>query len=114
MPHEKYESCIEACNACAVECKHCAAECLEEENVRMLVRCIKLDRDCAMICHLASSYMASGSQFAEDICEQCAEVCRECAEECRKHDMEHCRRCAEACEHCAEECEKMAGVAIGA
>lgn len=108
MPHEKYESCIEACNDCAVECKHCAAACLDEDDVKSLTRCIKLNRDCGMICYLASSWMAAASEFAEEICRLCADVCRACAEECRKHDMDHCQRCADACERCAEECEKMA------
>lgn len=38
--HEEYASCIEACHACAAECSHCAMACLQEENVRMMARCI--------------------------------------------------------------------------
>jgi hypothetical protein len=108
MPHEKYESCIEACNECAVECKHCAAACLQEDDVKSMIHCIELDRDCAHICYTASSFMASGSEFAEDLCRLCAEICRACAEECRRHDNDHCQRCADACQRCAKECEKMA------
>ena len=106
--HEKYQSCIEACNECATACEHCANACLQEEDVKMMVRCIALDHDCAIICRVASGFMARGSAFAESLCRACAEVCRACGEECRKHEVEHCQQCAEACEHCADECEKMA------
>lgn len=112
MPHEKYEDCIEACNECAVACKHCASACLEGDNVKMMVRCIALDRDCALICYTASSLMAAGSDFASEICRLCAEVCHACAEECRKHNYDYCRECAKACDRCAEECEKMAAVTV--
>jgi response regulator RpfG family c-di-GMP phosphodiesterase len=81
---------------------------LKEQDVKMMARCIALDRDCAKICFTASAMMASGSEFADEICRVCAEVCRACGEECRKHKhMEHCQRCAEACERCAQECERM-------
>jgi hypothetical protein len=109
--HDKYETCIEACNDCAAACEHCASACLQEDDVKMMARCIANDRDCADICRLAAALMARGSEEASHICEHCAEVCRHCAAECRKHEAEHCQRCADACEHCAAECEKMAGVA---
>ena len=107
MAHEKYHDCIEACNDCAAVCEHCATACLNEDNVKMMARCIMLDRDCPDICRLAAAFMARDSEEAAHICEHCAEVCRRCGEECRKHDVDHCRECAEACERCAEECEKM-------
>ena len=42
--------CIEACYDCAQTCTVCADACLGEEMVRDLVRCIRLDLDCADIC----------------------------------------------------------------
>ncbi|MGN6643065.1 MAG: four-helix bundle copper-binding protein [Verrucomicrobiota bacterium] len=108
MAHEKYQACIEACNDCAVECEHCASACLEEQDVKRMARCIALDHDCAKICYMASGFMASGSNFADELCKLCADICRACAEECRQHKhMEHCQRCADACERCAQECEQM-------
>lgn len=109
MAHDTYRSCIDACNACASECEHCATACLAEEDVKMMARCIRLDRDCADICRMAAAWMARDSESAREICRLCAEVCRKCAEECARHEAEHCRRCAEACSRCADECEKMAG-----
>jgi hypothetical protein len=110
MPHQQFQSCIDACNACAVACDHCAVSCLAEKDVKAMVRCIQLDMDCAEICRLASAYMARGSELAGTICETCAEVCEACGDECAKHSaMEHCKQCAEACRRCAEECRRMAG-----
>ena len=109
MSHEKYQSCIDECLACAIECQHCASGCLNEKDIAMLARCIKLDQDCSALCFLAARLMASGSEFAKQICSLCAIVCDACAAECEKHThMEHCKQCADACRRCAEACRKMA------
>jgi hypothetical protein len=108
MSHQKYQSCIDACSACAVECYHCASACLEEQDVKMLARCIGLENECAAICLLAVQAMAGGSEFADKICRLCAEICTACAVECEKHaHMEHCKKCAEACRKCAAACSNM-------
>ena len=108
MAHERFHSCIEACNDCADACDHCAVACLAEPDPGKMARCIRLDIDCAEICRLAAGYMARDSECAMQICEQCAEVCELCGEECARHPMEHCKACAEACRRCAEECRRMA------
>jgi hypothetical protein len=92
-------------NRCAEECSHCATACLDEEDVKMLVRCIRLDVDCAEICRTVASFMSRGSEHAPHLLEECAEICEDCAQECEKHGhMDHCARCAEACRQCAEAC----------
>lgn len=111
MSHDKFRSCIEACVRCAQECEHCTMACLQEDDVKQMARCIRLDADCAEICWGAASYMSRGSEFAQEICRVCAEICDACGDECNKFDMDHCQRCAKACHDCAEECRKMAGVA---
>ncbi len=100
---QQYQDCIEACQACAAACDACAEACLGEQDVMMMVACIRLDRDCAKICYAAVSFMASNSSHAAD-------VCKLCAQECEKHaaHMDHCRQCAEAWRRCAEACHKMA------
>ena len=111
MSHEKYEeyqACIVACHDCVVACNHCAASCLQEPDVKMMVRCIGLDMDCAQLCEVAAALMSGGSDFSGRICALCAEVCQACADECGEHDMDHCQQCAEACRRCAAECRKMA------
>lgn len=108
MPHQQFQSCIDACNDCALACDHCVASCLKEPDVNAMARCIALDIDCAEICRLAVATMARGSELAGPMCELCAEACEECGRECAKHKMDHCQKCAEACRRCAEECRRMA------
>src|SRR5690348_18407585 len=103
MPHEKYQSCISACNDCTVAWEHCATECLHEVDIKMMARCIELDRACATICAVAARLMASGSEFAPRVCGVCAEICEVCGHECAKHEAQHCQDCARACHRCAEE-----------
>ena len=114
MSHEKNQGLIDALNNCAAACNHCATACLDEQDVKMLARCIKLDRDCADLCQLVASFVARGSEHAEHLMAECAELCEACAEECEKHTahgMQHCRECAEACRRCAEHCRDMAHAA---
>lgn len=108
MAHQQYASCIDACNACADACDHCATACLQEDDVKMMVRCIALDIDCAAICRLAAGAMARGSQFAQAICATCVQICQACGDECGKHQHPHCQECAQACRRCADECRRMA------
>lgn len=108
MSRESESNCIDACNRCAIACNQCAAACLNEDNVKMMSRCIALDIDCASMCQLAAAAMARGSEHTRDICELCANVCESCAQECEKHQAEHCKSCALACRACAAACLKMA------
>jgi hypothetical protein len=95
MPHQQFQSCIDACNICATACDHCAVSCLGEQDVKSMARCIQLDIDCAAICRLAAGY-----------------VCEACGRECERHKgMAHCQECAAACRRCAEECRRMASQA---
>jgi hypothetical protein len=107
MSHQKFQSCIDACVACAVECNHCATECLQEKDIKIMVNCIQLDRQCAVICFAAAQLMSIGGEHASHLCEECAEICDACAAECSKHSNEHCKKCAEACKKCAEACRTM-------
>lgn len=109
MSHVQNQELLDALNKCAAECNHCATACLDEKDVKMLARCIKLDIDCAAICSLTASFIARGSEHSEHLLKECADICNACAEECEKHQhMDHCKRCAEACRACAEECSSMA------
>ncbi|KAA9325119.1 four-helix bundle copper-binding protein [Hymenobacter busanensis] len=108
--HAQNQNLLQALNDCIAACEHCATACLQEQDVKMMARCISLDRDCADICALTARFVARGSEHAEHLLRECAEICRACAAECMRHQhMEHCRQCAEACRRCEEAC--MAGVA---
>jgi hypothetical protein len=107
MHHEQFKSCIQACYDCADACDICATECLRENDVKIIVKCIALDIDCAQLCRVAAGFMARGSAAASVICLACANICDMCAEECAKHPMPHCQDCAAACRRCADECRQM-------
>lgn len=111
MAHQRFASCIDACDACAAACNHCAIACLGEQDVNAMARCIALDIDCAAICQLASAAMARGSEQAQAICTLCADICAACGDECAKHAMDHCQACAKACRNCADECRRMSKTA---
>ena len=49
LQNQKYRDCIEACNACAESCEFCATSCLRQQDVKMLQRCIQLNRECAIL-----------------------------------------------------------------
>ena len=103
--HEQNSSLLQALKDCSVECNHCYHACFQEEDLKMMAKCIQLDRNCADICDLTASWIASGSDHAKHLLKECADVCQACADECEKHaHMEHCKRCAEVCRRCAEEC----------
>lgn len=90
---------------CITACEACATACLKEDNVKMMARCIMLDRDCADICTLTARFVARSSEHAKHVMRECIEICRLCEEECRKHDEDHCQHCADICRECADACE---------
>jgi hypothetical protein len=108
MSQQKYQACMAACSASLVLCNECTNDCLNEQDVRMLTHCIRLNHECASICHLAIEAMTGGSEFVKQICNLCAEICNACANECEKHaHIDHCKLCAEACRRCAIACLDM-------
>src|SRR5687768_6228574 len=106
--NQLHQQCIDACFRCASICNHCAVSCTQEDDVKMMAACIRLDMECAAICIAAAQLMSLGSNRAKDVCIICADICERCGNECRQHHAEHCQRCAEACRVCAEECRRMA------
>ena len=106
--------CIEACYDCAQACTACADDCLSEDNVAHLVKCIRLDADCADICIATGRVVSRQTEYdanvTRPIVEACAQACKTCGEECEhqaKSGMEHCRVCAEACRRCERACEDL-------
>ena len=107
MSHQTNQAAITALNECATVCNHCFSACLAEQDVTMLAACINLDRDCADICQVVSSFLSRGSEHGKHLLKECIEICEKCAAECEKHahHHEHCKQCAEACRRCAEACK---------
>jgi hypothetical protein len=93
---------------CHAACNYCFNACLEERDIQMMTKCIKQDKECAEICILTSSLVASNSNYSKEILELCMEACETCAAECGKHHYDHCQACAKACNKCAEVCKAYA------
>jgi hypothetical protein len=100
---------IQALNNCAAECNNCATACLDEDNIKMMTACIKLDMDCATICTATATLLSRNSKHGKHLLKECIEICIACAEACEKHaDMyQHCKVCAAACRASAKACKEM-------
>ena len=103
--------CIDECFNCAATCTSCADACLGEQDVQELVRCIRLNRDCADGCGAADRILTR--QTAPDVgvlgaaIRACASACRACGEGCDRHaeHHEHCRVYSRACSRCEQACK---------
>jgi len=93
---------------CQLACNMCFDACLEEDDVKMLAECIRLDRECADICGIAVDFVGRKGTITKEILEACHKSCEACAAECEKHTMmQHCQECAKACRECAEACHAL-------
>jgi len=100
---------LTALGNCSNACNYCTTACLQEEDVKMMAACIRLDIDCAAICSLTASFIARGSVHGKHLLKECAELCGLCAAECEKHKkMQHCADCAVACRACEKACRAAA------
>jgi Domain of Unknown Function (DUF326) len=110
---DRLSRCIEACYDCAQACTACADDCLSEQSVAELVKCIRLNEDCADICVVAGRVNSRQTEYDANvtraIVQACAETCSACGDECERHAShhEHCRICAEACRRCEEACREL-------
>lgn len=91
---------------CVLACNNCFEGCLQEEHVKMMVQCIRLDKECAIICSTTLQLVYKESHFLPESLELCINACQTCADECRKYPEEHCRECAKTCDECATVCRE--------
>ena len=79
----------ESVSDCAASCTACADACLSEDDLPVLIRCIRLNLDCADACDVTGRTLAR--QTAADLSlisatvKACAVACRACGEECERH-----------------------------
>lgn len=100
-----YRRVLDALANCIAHCEYCADACLGEDNIQMMVPCIRLDRDCADICRLTAAFIARNSPHAPHVMKECLEICQKCHDECAKHQHQHCQECAKACQECIDACK---------
>jgi len=104
---------VEEIFRCAQTCLMCADACLGEQDVKPLVRCIRINQDCTDACNATAAMLSRLTEPDWDMISSqlrsCVQSCRICASECEKHasEHEHCRACAETCRKCAETCDSM-------
>lgn len=104
---------IDAASACAVVCTACASACLSEDDVAMMVTCVRDDLDCADLCGTTARHLArlnaSAKQLTLSLLAACIEACVQCAASCGQHrDMhEHCALCEQACNRCEAACQAL-------
>lgn len=98
------ETLMNALGRCITHCNHCADACLDEDNVKKMVACIRLDRACAEVCSALHQILATRYADIDDLVRYCQKICEACAEECGKHEHQHCKDCADACRDCADAC----------
>lgn len=104
----QHQETLQIIHECMTACNKCYDECLKEDNVKMMVKCIRLDRECADMCGYLEQAITRDSPFIAELAAVCATICEACGKECQKHDHDHCQQCAEACFKCAEMCKKIA------
>ena len=108
--------CIEACFDCAQACTACADACLGEQQVQQLIRCIRLNLDCADVCDTTGRLLSRQTDPDWSVLraqlQACAVACRSCGNECQMHagHHEHCRVCAESCRRCEDACDRLLAV----
>ncbi|SIS48049.1 four-helix bundle copper-binding protein [Salimicrobium flavidum] len=107
MAHQQYQEALNVLHECMESCNHCFDSCLKEDDVQMMTKCIRLDRECADICGYLEAAITRNSPYVSELASVCAKICDDCAEECAKHDHDHCQECAKACRECAEACRKI-------
>ncbi|MFN0070560.1 MAG: four-helix bundle copper-binding protein [Chloroflexota bacterium] len=104
------DACVAACFDCVQASTTCADACLAEESHAELVRCIRLDQDCADIAGATGQIMARQTESDWTLIraqvQTCVLACRTSASECEKHAAhhEHCRACAEVGRRCEAAC----------
>jgi hypothetical protein len=105
--------CIAECLDCIASCSACADDCLSEPRLPELLRCVRLDLDCADVCDATVRVVARQTmpdlQVVRATVVACAAACLACANECERHAAmhEHCRLCAQTCRQCKQACDDL-------
>lgn len=105
---------IDAISDCAQACIADTDADLGEQDLAVMVRCIRLCLDCTDICTATAGVISRPADYDTDVVrpllQACVAICKSCAEECERHvHMQHCQVCAEACRRCEQACRELLG-----
>ena len=78
---------IESLQKCIRECLNCADSCLDEDNIKKMVPCVRLDRACAETCQAGANLLAINATNAREMVQLCKDICSKCADECEYFDF---------------------------
>ncbi|KAB2898293.1 MAG: four-helix bundle copper-binding protein [Kofleriaceae bacterium] len=107
---QAFAMCIDAAFKAAQACMACSDICLAVEDARLLIKCVRLNSDCADLC-VATGWMLSREphpdrETMQRQIEACAKACQETAAECERLATlyPHTKVCAAACKRCVAAC----------
>ncbi len=63
----KNQEVIEKLWRCVDACEYCADSCLDENDIKMMVPCIRLDRACAEVCATTARLLSSNSPHGKHL-----------------------------------------------
>lgn len=97
---EAIERFIIACKKCAAVCDHCAVMSQLDDNEKKHQTYCRIEEDCAAVCRLTASILASSLRWQTEICELCIQLCIACANACADYTARHYQYCAQVCLDC--------------
>lgn len=106
-------SCIQASSNTAQTCMSCADACIGDKDIQSLIRCIRINLDCADICSMTSRLLCRQTEMPVSLLrsqlQACQMACQGCGQECQEHASKHeyCRVCADYCRQCEDACNKL-------
>jgi hypothetical protein len=74
MSHEQHQELLQILHECMTACNHCYDACLQEDDIKMMGNCIRLDRECADICGYLEQAITRGTPFISELAAVCATI----------------------------------------
>ena len=103
---------VDAISDCAQACTADTDADLGEQNLAVMVTCIRLCLDCTDICTATGGVISRLAEYdpsaTRPLLEACVAICKSCGDECKRHaHHEHCRVCEQACRRCERACREL-------
>lgn len=110
LDSQAFAMCIDAAFKASQACLACSDICLAVEDARLLIKCIRLNGDCADAC-VATGWMLSREPHPDrdtmqKQLETCVHICKQTAAECERLGTlyPHAKICATAAKRCVAAC----------